>query len=94
MSLRCVGLALRLHEDHKVAAFELFIADPDQGRFGFLAVRIMFAYDAATGTLQSPLPDQGPPLEEILLQKQVIIARWLITVRRDLHVDTHCVDDR
>ena len=38
-----------LHEDNKIAAFELFIADPDQGCLGLLSVRIMLAQDAPPG---------------------------------------------
>jgi hypothetical protein len=90
--LQC-GLAgksgLRLHEDDKIAAFELFIADPDQCRFGFLSIRIVLAQDASSGTLISPLPNQRPAFEQILLQMQVIVARWMLTLRWNLHVDTH-----
>ena len=85
---------LRLHEDNLVAAFELLITGPDQGRFSRLAISVVIARDAPAGTLVSPLPDQGPALQEILLQMQVVKARWMITVRRDLHVDAHWVADR
>jgi hypothetical protein len=80
---------LRLHEDDKVAAFELFIANPDQGRFGFLSIRIVLAQDASPGTLISPFPYQRPAFEQILLQVQVIIARRMLTLGWNLHVDTH-----
>lgn len=80
---------LRLHEHDKIAALELFIADPDQSRFGFLSIRIVLAQDAPPGTLISPLPYQRPAFEQVLLQVQVIVAWRMLTVRWNLHVDTH-----
>ena len=78
-----------LHEDNKIAAFELFIADPDQGCLGLLSVRIMLAQDAPPGALISPLPYQRPAFEQVLLQVQVIVTRRMLTLWWNLHVDTH-----
>ena len=80
---------MRLHEDDKIAAFELFITSPDQCRFGFLSICIVLAQDASPGALISPLPYQCPAFEQILLQVQVIVTRRMLTLWWNLHVDTH-----
>ena len=82
-------LGLRLYEDDMIAAFELFITDPDQSRFGFLAIRIVLAHDTSPGTLISPFTYQGPALEQIFLQMQVIETRRMVALGRNLHIDAH-----
>ena len=90
LQCRCAErLGLRLHEDDMIAAFELFITDPDQSRFGLLTIRIVLAHDASPGTLISPFPYQGPALEQIFLQMQVIETRRTVALGRNLHINAH-----
>ena len=78
-----------LYENDLVAAFDLFIPYPDQCCFSFLPICKVFTQQPATGTLEAPFPNQGPAFQQILLQMQVIKAGCVVTLRRDLHVDTH-----
>ena len=86
-------LGLRLKEDDEVAAFELFIAHPEQRRFGLLAISVVLPLDAPPGALISPFPDQGPALKQVLLQVEMVEAQRAITLRRNLHVDSHWIVD-
>ena len=80
---------LRLHEDDPIATFELFVAYPNQSRFSFLMIRIVLAQDTPTGTLVSPFSYQRPAFQQILLQVQMVVARWMPALGRNLHVESH-----
>jgi len=83
-----------LHEHHPVSTLDLLVANPDERRFGGFPVgKVLFTCPAA-GTLKTPFPDQGPAINQILLQLEMIITGWRIISRRDLHVDAHTGVDR
>ena len=82
-------LRMGLYEDNLVATPDLIVAGLFQCGHGHLPVLEMLFPDASRTALVAPFPNQGPALEQVLLQVQVVEAGRLVTLGRDLHVNAH-----